>query len=64
MEEQIAYNDRMKKLFTSFLTFLSALIGRKKAPAAIPCEFCGETGHNTSDCPNAAKYKLFNVDRD
>ena len=37
--------------------------GKKKSPSP-PCQFCGETGHETSKCPKSAKFKLFDIDRE
>jgi hypothetical protein len=58
----------MKKLFAPLLKFLSNLAeriaGKKKSTPPGPCQFCGEMGHEANDCPNAAKYKLFHVDRE
>ena len=58
----------MKKLFTSFLKIISQIVdgisGKKKSVQPVRCQFCGEMGHDTDDCPNAAKHKLFNIDRE
>jgi hypothetical protein len=58
----------MKEFFTRLFAALAALTRRKTgAEKPLPpqkCEFCGETTHRTADCPNAAKFKLFNVDRE
>jgi len=57
----------MKKLITSLLGFFSKIAERisgKKEPPATPCKFCGEIGHDESDCPKSAKFKLFHVDRE
>jgi hypothetical protein len=40
------------------------ILGSKKPLPPVPCEFCGKTDHASNDCPNAAKYKLFDVDRE
>lgn len=55
----------MQKLFAPLLKLIAKLTAGKKPPdTPIRCEFCGEPGHTTEDCPKAAKYKLFNVDRE
>ncbi len=57
----------MKKLITSLLGLFSKIAKRisdKKEPPASTCQFCGEIGHDESDCPKAAKFKLFHVDRE
>jgi hypothetical protein len=58
----------MKAFLALLLEKLAAIsqriLGGRKTSPPIPCQFCGDTTHDTSDCPNAAKYKLFNVDRE
>jgi len=65
LEKRVA---SMKNFVTFLLEKMAAILGRlrgdKKPPASPVCSFCGEAGHNVDDCPNASKYKLFNVDRD
>jgi hypothetical protein len=53
----------MKNPISSLLEFIKSIFGKKKQPV-LRCQFCGEKGHEENDCPNAAKYKLFNVDRE
>ena len=65
LEKRVA---SMKNFVTFLLEKMAAILGRlradKKPPVSPRCSFCGETGHTVDDCPNASKYKLFNVDRD
>lgn len=57
----------MNKLIKSLLGIISQiserLSGKKKSPPP-PCQFCGEIGHNESECPKSAKFKLFHIDRE
>ncbi len=55
----------MQKIFTPLLKLVSKLLaGNKPPPAPTRCPFCGEPGHDADDCPKAAKFKLFHVDRE
>ncbi len=58
----------MKNIFSSIQKFFSNRFarqpGKKNPHAKIRCSFCGELGHVEDDCPKAAKYKLFHVDRE
>jgi hypothetical protein len=55
----------MQKFFAPLLSMISKLLtGKKPPPAPTRCQFCGETGHATDDCPKSAKFKLFHVDRE
>ncbi len=53
----------MKNIFAPLLRLISKLRADKKPPPA-RCQFCGESGHAAEDCPKAAKFKLFHVDRE
>jgi len=53
----------MKKIFAPLLKLLSK-IRKPPPPAPTRCQFCGEPGHEMEDCPKAAKFKLFDVDRE
>jgi hypothetical protein len=58
----------MKSFVTLLLelaaSFIKSIFGKNNSLPHIQCQFCGELGHDVDDCPNASKYKLFNVDRD
>lgn len=55
----------MKKIFAPILRLILKLLADKKPlPAPTRCQFCGEPGHEAEDCPQAAKFKLFHVDRE
>jgi hypothetical protein len=58
----------MKNPVSILLEKLSALsqrlFGSQKPAQPVPCQFCGATDHRSEDCPNAAKYKLFHIDRE
>jgi hypothetical protein len=56
---------------TSFAVWLEKLAGftrrifaGKSSVPVVRCQFCGKTGHMADDCPDAGKYKLFNVDNE
>ncbi len=51
-------------LLKNTLTTIKRILGIKKSLPPVRCQFCGEMGHDMNDCPNSAKYKLFNVDSD
>jgi hypothetical protein len=51
-------------LFENLVAISRRILGSKKPLPPIPCQFCGGTDHEASDCPNAAKYKLFHIDRE
>jgi len=53
----------MKKIIAFIIRIISQISGRKK-PDPIPCQFCGETGHDSDECPKSAKFKLFDIDRE
>ena len=53
----------MKNIFLQLAKIIDSLFHRRPESEAV-CQFCGETGHDTEDCPKAAKYKLFHVDRE
>ena len=52
----------------NLLDIIRDIFARPKADSApksaLRCEFCGQTGHATADCPNAAKFHVFSVDHD
>ena len=57
----------MKKFSAFLLRIISNIFERiagKREPEPVRCQFCGETGHDTDECPKSAKYKLFHIDRD
>ena len=51
-------------LIKNIAAFIKKCFGNTYQVPPKRCQFCGEMGHDINDCPNAAKYKLFNVDRD
>ena len=58
----------MNKLFAPLSKLIASITApkadkTKPAPPAL-CSFCGEKGHTADDCPKAAKYQLFHVDRE
>ena len=56
-----AFFSAIRKMIANLTEWLS---GKKKEAQPAPCQFCGDTHHRSEDCPNAAKYKLFHVDRE
>jgi hypothetical protein len=57
----------MQNLFAPLLKIILSITERltgKKKPPAPACQFCGAPNHDSEHCPNAAKYKLFHVDRE
>jgi hypothetical protein len=57
----------MQKFSKTLRDILARLRGNapKDKPAPpVRCEFCGQPGHATANCPNSAKYPVFSVDHD
>jgi hypothetical protein len=63
-ESRLPMKNLIQLLLEKFSKPSAPVQPEKKAQSSLRCKFCGELGHEEDTCPNASKYKLFNVDRD
>jgi hypothetical protein len=58
------YTTSMNKFSQLLRKIFSSSKGAAAPKELARCEFCGQPGHKTEDCPNSAKFHVFSVDHD